>query len=95
MALGQDVIVGREAIFAFWDSLPKVRIKSHRAAPDTIVISGNQAYDYGYIHVAHYSIEGELQKEKSASKYFIIWEKTPKDGWNMKMDMWNSRNPGL
>lgn len=93
LAPGRELLKGRQAIFDFWNGLPKVSLLSHEAIPDSIIISGNVAYDYGYVYTALKPEPGKSPDRKSQSKYYIIWEKSQDGKWRMKMDVWNTRDP--
>lgn len=92
MAPAEDIIIGKKAILDFWVGLPTTsKLLLHKYEPEEIIIKGNEAYEYGYYFTESQKI-GEEKKIRSA-KYYVIWVKTKKDGWKMKMDMWNARNP--
>lgn len=87
----RDVIVGRKAIFDFWKGLPSSStLLSHRSEPERIIVSGNEAHDYGYYYTETQK-SGESEIKRFSAKYYILWIKTDQ-GWKMKMDMWNSRD---
>ncbi|MCW5911549.1 MAG: nuclear transport factor 2 family protein [Cyclobacteriaceae bacterium] len=90
---GKDVIVGRKAIFDFWNGLPRTsKLLMHRIEPDTIFLVGNEIQEYGYYY-AQSQKPGEEASPVFSAKYFIIWKKDEAGNWKMKMDMWNGRNP--
>lgn len=91
MAPARDVLTGKQQIFDFWSAVPK-NLVSHRCVPDTIVISGNEAHDYGYIFSSTKNADGSITAERTTAKYYIIWRKDA-GTWRMKLDMWNSRSP--
>lgn len=88
----KDVIIGKKAILEFWVGLPATsKLLLHKSEPEKIIIIGNEAHEYGYYFTE--SKKNDEEKKRGSAKYYIIWVKTKTDGWKMKMDMWNGRNP--
>ena len=67
------------------------RVLEHRATPDSIVVAGPVAYDWGTYRVRTRNAAGE--ERETLGKYVIVWREVSPGEWRMHLDMWNSGPP--
>lgn len=80
------IISGQEAIRRRWVLPEGLSILEHRSNPESIVVLGNTAYDYGYYQGRTRLLDGSETSWKG--KYVIVWKQH--DGqWKMLLDIWN------
>jgi len=85
-----DIRRGQEAIRTYWTPPAgrKSRTVHHRILPVEIVVSGEEAYDWGYYEGATERANGE--KIHWEGKYVIVWKKTADGEWKIYLDSWNN-----
>lgn len=85
-----EMIRGRNAIAAFWDSVMKMGVKE--AVLTTVELSGrnNTLQELG-TGVLTIQPEGQAAVEQRV-KYVVVWTRTA-DGWKYQWDIWNSSMP--
>lgn len=84
---GRAAIAGRAGIEAYWRLSPGERITSHVVTPDSVVLEGATAYDWGTFRV---SGERNGQPFSGGGKYLIVWRDAGAGDWRMHLDMWNA-----
>ena len=87
---GREAIRGRPAIEAYWRLSPGERVTSHVVTPDSVVLEGTTAHDWGT-----YRVSGERNGQPFAGggKYVIVWREVSAGDWRMQLDMWNAGPP--
>src|SRR5262249_13582632 len=85
---GRPMIRGREAIAQYWTLPAGVKEVEHKATPDSVIVVGNTAYDYGTFH-ARSSRDGQLGNP-GFGKYVIVWERQADGRWLIHLDIWNA-----
>ena len=85
---GRDASSGPAALAAYWTRAPGVRVLEHRATPDSIVVVGPVAYDWGRYFVRTQDSTGTSRE--THGKYVIVWRESPPGTWRMHVDMWNA-----
>ena len=85
---GRDFIVGRTDMRSLWTIPAGTRILRHETNPESLVIEGNHAFDWGYY-------EGQSERDGQplppfSGKYVIVWERGDDNMWRMAVDMWNT-----
>lgn len=85
---GRPIIKGRAAIAEYWTLAPGVRVVEHRTSPDSIVVRGDIAYDYG-TYVARTERNGQSGNAVHG-KYVIVWRRQDDGRWLMHLDIWNA-----
>ena len=88
---GRDAIAGTAALTEYWTLAPGVRIVEHRTTPDSIVVAGPLAYDWGTFRVRTTNAAGE--ELRRFGKYVIVWRETAPGVWRMHVDIWNASPP--
>ena len=88
---GRAAMRGPEALRQYWMLPPGVRVLEQRATPDSIVVAGPVAYDWGVYQVRTQDSSGTARE--THGKYVIVWRETAPGVWRMHVDMWNSGPP--
>lgn len=82
--------LGGDDLGEYWAQAPGTEVVSHRTIPDSIVVHGDLAYDWG-------RYEGAAGPAGSPSdfsgKYLIVWRHDADGMWRMVQDMWNAGGP--
>ena len=91
MPPGRNAIRGLAALTEYWTLAPGVRVVEHRATPDSIVVAGPIAYDWGTFRVRTQADTAAARE--SAGKYVIVWRETAPGTWRMHLDIWNASPP--
>jgi len=89
----RPIIRGTDALRRYWTLPAGLRVVEHAATPDSIVVVGNTAYDWGTYRVRTINAAGEGGERTTLGKYVIVWVRDPRDarlGWRMHVDMWNA-----
>ena len=88
---GRNASSGAQALTTYWTLAPGVRILEHRATPDSIVVVGPTAYDWGRFRVRTQDSTGTTRDGQG--KYVIVWRETAPGTWRMHLDIWNGSPP--
>ncbi len=91
LAPGRHAIRGTAALTEYWTLAPRVRVLEHRATPDSIVVVGPVAYDWGTYRVRTQADTAAARE--GAGKYVIVWRETAPGTWRMHLDIWNASPP--
>ncbi len=83
---GADIISGADAIQKRWVLPEGLRILEHRSTPESIVVLGDTAYDFGYYQGRTRLRDGSESAWRG--KYVIVW-KQHQGQWKMLLDIWN------
>ena len=84
---GRPIIKGRQAIEQYWTLGPGVTVVEHRTTPDSIIVRGDIAYDWG-TYLARNARDGQ-PGNPAHGKYVIVWRVQPDGRWLMHLDIWN------
>jgi ketosteroid isomerase-like protein len=85
----RDIIKGKDAISSYWSFGKDFKQLYHRTIADSIIITGNYAFDCGYWYSE--AKRGNNSGPLYSGKYLIVWEK--RNGlWKMYQDIWNNRS---
>ncbi|MEZ4601237.1 MAG: SgcJ/EcaC family oxidoreductase [Syntrophotaleaceae bacterium] len=82
-----DLLTGKKAIQAFWQTLFDMGIKGIKLKTVEVEIHGDTA-----IEVSNYTVHGEEGQEFDRGKYIVIW-KQEKGRWKLHRDIYNSSMP--
>ena len=85
---GRNASSGVRALTAYWTLAPGTRVLEHRATPDSIVVAGSVAYDWGTFRVRTQDSTGTTRE--GFGKYVIVWRESPPGTWRMHLDIWNA-----
>jgi ketosteroid isomerase-like protein len=85
---GRHAIRGTAALTEYWTRAPGVRVLEHRATPDSIVVIGPVAYDWGTYRVRTQADTSAARE--TVGKYVIVWREAAPGSWRMHVDMWNA-----
>ncbi len=88
---GRHSLRGPAALTEYWTLAPGVRVLEHRVTPDSVVVAGPVAYDWGTYRVRTQDAAGASRE--TAGKYVIVWRETSPGAWRMHVDMWNASPP--
>jgi ketosteroid isomerase-like protein len=89
LAPGRDILQGKEAIKNYWTFGPDFKQLYHKTISDSIVVTGDFAFDHGYWYAE--SKRGDNHGPLASGKYLVIWQK--RNGvWKMHQDIWNNRS---
>jgi ketosteroid isomerase-like protein len=84
---GRPMIRGRRAIQDYWTLPPNVKVLEHKTTADSVIVSGNTAYDYGTFRAVN-SRDGQAAPP-GYGKYVIVWQRQADGRWLMHLDIWN------
>jgi len=83
-----DMILGRQAIQAFFDGGIKMGIKDAVLTTVSVSGAGDYAYEIGKVIL---TIQPSGQAAvKQAGKYVVVWKKAASGSWQLHVDTWNS-----
>lgn len=85
---GRATMSGVAALTRYWTLAPGARVLEHHATPDSIVVVGTVAYDWGTYRVRTRDAAGA--ERDAGGKYVIVWRETGPGVWRMHLDMWNA-----
>ena len=85
---GRRAVRGRAALEAYWRLAPGARVTRHRVTPDSVVLAGPVAYDWGTYEARGAGADGATWT--AYGKYVIVWRETAPGTWRMHVDMWNA-----
>lgn len=85
---GRAAMRGAEALLQYWTLPPGMRVLEHVATPDSIVVAGPVAYDWGAYRVRTQDSTGTARE--THGRYVIVWRETAPGTWRMHVDMWNA-----
>ena len=88
---GRAASSGPAALTRYWTQAPGHRVLEHRATPDSIVVVGPVAYDWGVYRVRTQDPAGATRE--THGKYVIVWRETAPGTWRIHVDMWNAGPP--
>ena len=88
---GRPAIRGRAALTEYWRLPEGMRVLEHRATPDSIVVMGTVAYDWGTYFIR--TRNGDAEARETHGKYVIVWREAEPRKWRMHIDMWNGSPP--
>ena len=88
---GRAAVRGRAALEAYWRLAPGSRVTHHRVTPDSVVLAGPVAYDWGTYEARGAGADGKAWT--AYGKYVIVWRETTPGTWRMHVDMWNAAPP--
>ena len=86
---GRGFVAG-EGLRQYWTQAPGSAVISHRTIPDSIVVHGDLAYDWGRYEGAGGRVGSPLD---FSGKYLIVWRRDADGMWRMVQDMWNASAP--
>jgi ketosteroid isomerase-like protein len=84
------VFITGDGLSQYWAQAPGTAVVSHRLIPDSIVVHGDLAYDWGRYEGA----SGRVGAPSDFSgKYLVVWRRDTDGMWRMVQDMWNGGAP--
>ncbi|MDF1502954.1 nuclear transport factor 2 family protein, partial [Roseisolibacter sp. H3M3-2] len=91
LAPGRAAIRGAAPLREYWGAQARTKVLSHVATPDSVVVAGSTAYDWG-VYRARF-LDGAGAERETVGKYAIVWRETAPGTWRMHVDMWNQGAP--
>jgi uncharacterized protein (TIGR02246 family) len=82
-----DIITGKQAIEAFWQSAMDMGIKQIKLESLHVEGEGHTAYDVGKV-----TLLGAGGQTIDTGKYVVVW-KQEESQWKVHQDIWNSNLP--
>lgn len=83
-----EMIVGREAIGAFWKATRDSGVQSATLTTIDVGTSGDIAYEIGKVSLAVRPPGKELTT--AVAKYLVVWKRQADGSWKLHRDIWNS-----